>query len=410
MLQDKSIFGENIRADFPIFRDGERLAYLDTAASSQKPECVIRCLTDFLSHSYANIHRGAYALSMKATELYEEARSIAAKFVNAEDASNIVFTKGATEGLNLITHALEDELRAGDYVLLTELEHHANLVPWQMLAKRKGIKLSFAKVDDNGSLDLGDTEEKIKTFKPKIVSCTYISNAFGSVYPISEIATLAHKAGALMVLDAAQAAAHIKLDVQKLGIDLAAFSGHKAYGPTGIGVLYGKAEVLDRMQPFLGGGDMIEKVTLDGFTYVAAPSRFEAGTPPIAEAVALGEALKYLMNLGLDKVENYEEELFNQAWQRLSKEKGLILYGPANAKKPQTSIISFNLEGVHPFDLATVMDDFNVQIRVGHHCAMPAMERFGLSATARLSLGIYSSMDDIEQLIKAINYAKKLFL
>lgn len=404
------MFGEDIRVDFPIFKGSERLAYLDTAASSQKPQCVIDCLCDFLSHSYANIHRGAYSLSMKATERYEEARSIVAKFINAEDADNIAFTKGATEGLNLITHALEDELKAGDYVLLSELEHHANLVPWQMLVKRKGIKLAFAKVDDNGSLDLNDMAEKIKTFKPKIVSCTYISNAFGSVYPIAEIASHAHKAGALMVLDAAQAAAHIKLDVQKLDIDLAAFSGHKAYGPTGIGVLYGKAEVLDRMQPFLGGGDMIEKVTLDGFTYIAAPGRFEAGTPPIAEAVALGEALNYLMNLGMDNIERYEEQLFNEAWQRLSKEDGLTLYGPANVKKPQTSIISFNLEGVHPFDLATVMDDFSVQIRVGHHCAMPAMERFGLSATARLSLGIYSSMQDIEQLIEAINYAKKLFL
>ena len=295
-------------------------------------------------------------------------------------------------------------------MLLSELEHHANLVPWQMLVKRKGIKLAFAKVDDAASLDLKDMAEKIKMLKPKVVSCTYISNAFGSVYPIAEIAALAHKAGALVVLDAAQAAAHIKLDVQKLDVDLAAFSGHKAYGPTGIGVLYGKAEVLDRMEPFLGGGDMIEKVTLDGFTYVSAPGRFEAGTPPIAEAVALGSALKYLMNLGMDKIESYEDGLFKEAWQRLSKEQGLTLYGPANANKPQTSIISFNLDGVHPFDLATVMDDFNVQIRVGHHCAMPAMERFGLSATARLSLGIYSSMQDIEQLIEAINYAKKIFL
>lgn len=412
MNKEVKAFGEKIRDDFPIFAAAnKRMAYLDTAASAQKPQVVIDKMAQYYAHEYANIHRGAYELSLKITEDYEGAREKVAAFLNAPSPDNIVFTHGATEGLNLIAHTLGERFTPADTVLLSVLEHHSNIVPWQLLSKRKGVKLEFVDVKDDASFDFDDLIKKLDTFKPKLLSITYISNAFGSVFPIADICKEAHKRGCLVLVDAAQAVAHLKIDVQELNPDFLVFSGHKAYGPNGIGVLYGKSELLQELPPFFGGGDMIEKVTLETSTYADPPYRFEAGTPAIVEAIGLGCSLEYLETLGVQAISTYEENLFMQSVDLLKKEDGVILYGPAatgDVKPSQASIISFNLKGVHPFDFATAADYLNVQLRVGHHCAMPAMKRFGISATARISLAVYSDLADIEQLLEAIRYAKKI--
>ena len=410
---DRLVPGEQIRNRFPIFQNkgGERpLAYLDTAASSQKPDVVIDRLVRYYSCEHANIHRGAYRLSADATIEYEAARKAVAEFVNAPSVESIVFTRGATESVNLVSRGLEKLFHPGDVLLLTIVEHHSNIVPWQLLAARRGLSIEFVNAREDASLDFDDFRRKLNRFNPKLFAVTHVSNAFGSVMPIGELSDLAHQHGAKVLVDAAQSAAHMKIDLQSIAPDFLVFSGHKMYGPTGIGVLYANPEMLEYMDPFLGGGDMIETVTIEGSTWAAAPQKFEAGTPPIAEAVGLASAIRFIADIGLGRIAEYEHSLFGEAWELLKAEEGVVLYGPANSGKEQASIISFNVEGIHAHDLSTVADDFNVQFRSGHHCAMPAMKRFGLQSTARASFGVYSTIDDVKQLCQAIRFARKLFL
>ena len=403
--------GADIRSQFPIFSSdgGARpLAYLDTAASSQKPAVVIDRLSRYLASEHSNIHRGVYRLSASATEKFESARQAAARFLNAAEANEIVFTRGATESINLAAHGCEKMFERGDTILLTLIEHHSNIVPWQLLAERRGLSVVFADLHDDASLDLDDLRAKLERYRPRLLAITHVSNAFGTVMPIEEICALAHRYGTKVLVDAAQSAPHYPLDVRRLDADLLVFSGHKVYGPTGIGVLYGKAELLEQMQPFMGGGDMIEEVTTSGTTFAKPPQRFEAGTPPIAEAIALESALDFVEQVGRENLVAHEHALFEAAWEMLRKE-GVTLYGPALNGGPQASIIAFTVPNVHPHDLGTVADDFNVQLRTGHHCAMPALNRLGLKATARVSFGMYSTLQDVEQLCEAIRYARKLF-
>lgn len=405
--------GVPIRAEFPIFAAGAKarpLAYLDTAASAQKPHGVIDRMSRYLSTQHANIHRGAYTLSAEATRMYDEARLCVARFIGAKDAREVIFTRGTTESINLVAHAYEKFLSAGDVVLLTVLEHHSNIVPWQLLAQRKQVRLEFVGITAQGEIDRADYENKVKTLRPKLVAMTHVSNALGTIVPIEEFALIAREAGAKVLVDAAQSAPHSVLNVTKLGIDFLAFSGHKLYGPTGIGVLFGRYSILEAMDPFMGGGDMIRSVAEQGSTWAEPPSKFEAGTPAIAEAIALGTAIEFIKAVGLEPIHHHEQKLFEFGLEKLRAESGVSVYGPAVHSKPQASILSFNVNGVHAHDLSTVADEFNVQIRAGHHCAMPLLKRLGIQSSARASLGMYSCRDDFEQLIEAIRRAKKLFL
>ena len=402
--------GANIRAEFPIFaaRAGERpLAYLDTAASSQKPEPVLQALDDFMRSGYANIHRGTYDLSTTATAEYEAAREKIAKFIGAASSQNIVFTRGTTEAINLVASSFAKYFKPGDSILITTLEHHSNIVPWQILSERLGVELHFVQITAEAQINMDDFYEKLSRVRPRLVASSFVSNAFGTVSPVKEIIAAAHEAGAKVLLDAAQAVPHQKVDVTELDVDFLAFSGHKMYGPTGIGALYAKTDLLDFMDPYQGGGDMIETVSIHGTTYADGPQKFEAGTPAIAEAIALGATIDFIESVGIEKIATYEAELFTKAFEMLSKEEGVTCYGPATIGAPQAAAIAFNVEGAHSHDIATFADQFNVQIRAGHHCAMPALEALGLSATARMSLGMYSTEADIEQLLEAIRFTRK---
>ncbi|MBN8549980.1 MAG: SufS family cysteine desulfurase [Deltaproteobacteria bacterium] len=403
--------GAEARKEFPIFSRHwqRRLSYLDTAASSQKPSCVIDRLTCFYSEEHSNIHRGAYSLSAEATLRYEEARNAIAKLLSARDARSIVFTRGTTEGINLVAHSYEKFLKQGDSILLTLLEHHSNIVPWQLLAARKGLQIVFAEVTDAGELRLDDLEKKITQYRPKLIACTQLSNALGTLVPVEHIIACGHAVGAKVLVDAAQSIAHSSIDVGAMDADFLVFSGHKLYGPTGIGVLYAKPELLEAMDPFLGGGDMIREVTTSGSTWADIPSKFEAGTPPIAEAVALGTAVEFIRSIGLDSIKAYEAALFQKAFDLLSREPGVTLYGPITKQGAQASILSFNVKNTHAHDLSTVADTFNVQLRAGHHCAMPLLQRLGIGSSARISLGVYSTEDDFPPLLEAIRHARDLF-
>lgn len=403
--------GAEARREFPIFlRDWKgRLCYLDTAASSQKPRCVINRVSCFYADEHSNVHRGAYALSAQATERYEEARAIVASFIRAKRPEEVVFTRGTTESINLVAHGCEHMLREGDSILLTVLEHHSNIVPWQLLAERKKLKILFADVTDDGALNMDDMRHKIAQHRPTIVACTQLSNALGTVVPIKEVIAHAHQFGAKVLVDAAQSVVHAALDVADLDADFAAFSGHKIYGPTGIGVLYAKHEHLESMQPFMGGGDMIREVTTSGSTWAPPPAKFEAGTPPIAQALGLGTAIEFVASMGAERIRAHERSVFEAAFEMLSREAGVTVYGPATRGGPQESIVSFNVAGVHSHDLATIADSFNVQIRAGHHCAMPLLSRLGIGSSARVSFGVYSTLEDLPPLIEAVRYARKLF-
>ncbi len=400
---------ERVRADFPILATqshGKPLVFLDSAASAQKPRAVIEAETRVYAESYANVHRGVYELSMKATDAYEGARGSVQRFLNAASTKEIVFVRGTTEAINLVAGSYgRQHVRAGDEVLITGLEHHSNIVPWQLLCEATGARLRVVPITDSGEVPLDELERLISP-RTRIVSVAHISNALGTLLPVKEIVRIAHARGVPALLDGAQSAPRVPIDVRDLDCDFFAFSGHKAYGPSGIGVLYAKAEHLAAMPPWQGGGDMILSVSFEKTTYNEIPYKFEAGTPNIAGAIGLGAALDYLAGLGLERVAAHEDDLLRHGTELLSAIPGLRLVGTARQK---AGVLSFVLDGVHPHDLGTVLDYEGIAIRTGHHCAQPVMERFGLPATSRASLGVYNTRADLDALAAGIRKAQELF-
>ena len=395
--------------DFPILArpvHGRRLAYLDNGATTQKPNAVIEAEARFYRESNANIHRGVHWLSQHATELYDDARATVQRFIGAARADEIVFTRGTTEAINLVANTWgRKQLTAGDEILITTLEHHSNIVPWQMLCEQTGAVLKVAPVNEIGEVELAGFDALLSP-RTRLVAITHISNALGSINPVAEMVAHAHAVGAVVLVDGAQAVAHQAVDVQALGCDFYAFSGHKLYGPTGIGVLYGRAELLAAMPPWQGGGDMIRTVSFERSTYAEAPQRFEAGTPNIAGAVALAAAIDYVQALGMKRIVAHEHALLEHATAALRAIPGLRMVGTAANK---AGILSFMIEHIHPHDLGTILDSEGVAIRAGHHCAMPLMTRFGIPGTARASLAIYNDETDIAALVTAIEKAQALF-
>jgi cysteine desulfurase/selenocysteine lyase len=395
-----------LRRDFPIFANNPGLVFLDSAASSQKPNVVIDGVSNYYRTDYANVHRGVYRLSAKSTELYEQARARVAKFLNAKHESEIVFVRGATEGINLVAYSWGGTfLKEGDEVLLTELEHHANIVPWQILRDRIGFKIVAAPIDATGGLDLAALE-KLITPRTKLVGVTQLANATGAMVPVEAIARLAHAKGAKILVDGCQAAPRLPVDVQALDCDFYVFSGHKIYGPTGIGVLYAKKAILDAMPPFQGGGDMILNVTFEKTLFQDPPSRFEAGTPDISGAIGLAIALDYVDAVGRDAILAHEEALTGYGVDRIAGLPGVRLVG---AGQRRLGILSVEAEGIHPHDLATLLDAHQVAVRAGHHCAQPLMDKLGLGATTRASFGVYNDERDIDAFAAAIKAAQKTF-
>ena len=402
---------KRIREDFPILHrqvHGKPLVYLDNAATTQKPRQVIDALVGYYTRYNANIHRGIHALSEEATAAYEDVRARVARFIGAPSPRSIVFTRNATEALNLVAHAWgRAHLARGDEILLTEMEHHSNLVPWQLVAKATGAALSFVGITDDGYLRL-DEFERTCTRKTKLVAVTHMSNVLGTVNPIERIISQAHQQGAVVVIDAAQSVPQRRLNVQRLGCDFLAFSAHKMLGPTGVGVLYAKEELLESMEPFLGGGEMIADVWLTHATWNEIPWKYEAGTPNIADVIAFGEALDYLDGLGLERIQAHEQELLAYALTRLGSLDDVVLYGPAKLQD-RGGVVAFNLNGLHPHDVGTVLDHEGVAIRAGHHCAKPLMRRLGVAATARASFYIYNTLEEVDRLVEAIHTAKAFF-
>lgn len=396
----------HLKADFPVLDNG--VHFLDSGASSQKPIPVLEAMDHFAKTSYANVHRGAYKLSVAATEAYEAARNRVATFLNAATADEVIFTRGATTALNTVAFGWGlENLSAGDRILATEMEHHANLVPWQMVAKRTGAVLDHVAITDDGRLDMDDYAKKIGP-KVKVVAITGMSNVLGTIPDMSTITAKAHEHGARVVVDAAQLVPHSTVDVQTLGADFVAFSGHKMLGPTGIGVLWGKMEALEETEPFEGGGEMISDVTLHESTWATIPHRFEAGTPPIIEAVGLHAAIDYLESIGMDNVFKHDTELTAIALERLGDLPGLSIQGPTDLKD-RGGVVSMTMDGVHAHDLATILDEQGVAVRAGHHCAKPLMRRLGVAATARASFYVYNEEADIDALVKGLRRAGELF-
>jgi cysteine desulfurase/selenocysteine lyase len=400
---------ERLRRDFPILtqRIHDRpLVYLDNAASVQKPTPVLEAIRTVYETTYANVHRGVHTLSQRATAAFEEARGKIARFLNARSADEIVFVRGATEAINLVASSLGHRyLAAGDEVVISAMEHHANIVPWQMLRDAKGIVLRVAPIDDDGAL-MFDAYRALLGPRTKLVAMTHVSNALGTVNPVAEIVREAHRVGALVLIDGCQAVPHYPVDVQRLGADFYALSSHKLYGPTSVGVLWGRSEVLAEMPPYQGGGEMIASVTFEKTTFKPPPFRFEAGTPPIAEAIGLGAAVDYLTNIGLAAVHAHEERLLAYATRRLHEIDGLRIIGTA---KDKAAIVSFIMTGVHPHDIGTIVDQFGVAIRAGHHCAQPVMDRFGVPATARASFALYNTLAEVDALIDALREVRTFF-
>jgi cysteine desulfurase/selenocysteine lyase len=400
-----------IRNDFPILQrqtsDGVPLIYLDSTATSQKPLSVIEAMDKYYRHSNANIHRGVHTLAEEATYMYEEARVKIAKFINAPSAHQIIYTRNTTESINLVAYTwARANLKAGDLVILTEMEHHSNLVPWHMLQAERGVELEFIPVTENGLLDL-DAYRTLLSRRPKLVSFTHMSNVLGTINPAAEIIRLAHEAGAITLVDGAQSVPHLKVDVQALDADFLAFSAHKMCGPTGIGALYGKMELLEAMPPFLGGGDMIKEVKLRSFRPNTLPHKFEAGTPAIAEAVGFGAAVDYLSALGMEAIAAHEHEITEYALERLEEVPGVKVFGPSANKKG--GVAAFTLEGVHPHDVAQILDRDGIAVRAGHHCAQPLHEKFGIPATSRASFYLYNTKDEVDSLVNGIYKVKELF-
>jgi cysteine desulfurase/selenocysteine lyase len=400
-----------IRNQFPIFqretKPGTRLVYLDSTASSQKPLAVIEAMDTYYRRSNANIHRGVHTLAEEATAMYEQARVKIARFINAPSAHQIIYTRNTTEAINLVAYSwARANLKSGDLVILTEMEHHSNLVPWQILQGERGIELDFIPVTENGLLDL-EAYQTLLARGPKLVSFTHMSNVLGTINPVAEMIRLAHAAGAVTLVDAAQSVPHLKVDVQALDADFLAFSAHKMCGPTGIGALYGKMELLEAMPPFLGGGDMIKEVKLRSFRANALPYKFEAGTPAIAEAVGFGAAVDYLSSLGMDAIAAHEHEITEYALERLEEVPGVRLFGPEAQHKG--GVAAFSLDGVHPHDVAQILDQDGIAIRAGHHCAQPLHEKFGLPATSRASFYLYNTKEEVDLLVNGIYKVKELF-
>lgn len=400
---------ETVRADFPILADtvyGKPLTFLDSAASAQKPKVVIDTVAELYSHGYANIHRGMYKLSQEATEAYEQTRFLVREFINAASHKECLFVRNATEGINLVAQSYgRTFLTKGDEIILTTLEHHSNIVPWQLLAEEKGLSLKIVPISDEGEVDMA-AFKGLLSGKTKMVAVAHISNAIGTVLPVKEIISLAHKAGAKVLLDGCQAAPHIKIDVQDLDVDFYVFSGHKVYGPTGVGVLYGKEELLNAMPPWQGGGDMIDLVTFEKTTYNVLPHKFEAGTPNIAGVIGFGAALKYVKSIGHQAIAAHEHDLLEYANESLRGINQLRLIGTA---KEKISIISLNLDDIHPHDVGTILDQEGIAVRTGHHCAQPLMERFGVSATVRASFGIYNNREDVDRLVAGLKKTLDIF-
>ncbi|MEI9985530.1 MAG: cysteine desulfurase [Aliidongia sp.] len=395
-----------IKEDFPIFRNNPGVVFLDTAASAQKPQEVIDAVSNFYAHDYANVHRGVYALSQRATDHYEAARLTAQRFLNARQSREIVFVRGATEGINLVAQSWGPwALKAGDEIIVTEFEHHSNIVPWQMLRDRLGIVLKVAPMDATGGLDLPAFEALLGP-KTRLVAITHVANGNGAVMPIEAVIRSAHARGALVLVDGCQAAPRMPVDVQALDCDFYVFSGHKTYGPSGIGVLYGKAEHLEDMPPWQGGGDMILQVTFEHTIYQETPHKFEAGTPDITGTHGLAVALDYMERLGRDNILAHEERLTEYGARRLAELPGVRLLGAGNRR---LAVLSFEVEGVHAHDLATILDRHQVAIRAGHHCAQPLMDRLGVAATARASFGVYNDEADVDALVAAVKAAQELF-
>jgi cysteine desulfurase/selenocysteine lyase len=398
----------DVRPDFPILqpsRDGRRLVYLDSAATSQKPHQVIEAIAEYYRTLNANVHRGAYDLAVRATEAYEAVRAEVAGFVGAPDPAGVVFVRGTTEAINLVASSLgRVRVRAGDTIVVTAMEHHSNLIPWQLLAEARDARLVMVELTDDGRIDLAGFRRALER-QPRIVAFAHVSNVLGTVNPVGELTRLAHDAGAVVVVDGAQAVPHVAVDVSALDCDLYAFSGHKMLGPMGIGVLVGKPALLDAMPPYHGGGEMIRTVQDTTATYAPLPHKFEAGTPNVEGAIGLGAAVRYLQDLGMDQVAAHEQALTRYALERLGAVEGLKVYGPAE----RAGVVSFTLADIHPHDLATIVDSEGVAIRAGHHCAQPLMRRLDVAATARATFYVYNTRDDVDALVAALEKARALF-
>lgn len=395
---------DDIRAQFPILSrevNGHPLAYLDNAASAQKPLAVMNAMTEQMSGSYANVHRGLHTMANETTEAFEAARSKVANFLNAPSSNNIVFTRGATEALNLCAYGLSHMIEPGDEIVISQMEHHSNVVPWHFLRERHGAVLKFIPVEDDGTLDMSALRQTIGK-KTKIVSIVHMSNVLGTINDIAEITRWAKAAGAVMISDGTQAAIHLDVDVQALGVDLYAMTGHKLYGPTAIGALYGTSDILERMQPFNGGGEMIEDVYMDRITYAEPPAKFEAGTPPILEAIGLGAAIDWYSQYDMADVHQHEMACYHAARDGLRDLNSVRIFGETLNKGP---VLSFNLQGAHAHDVAQILDKYGVAVRAGQHCTQPLMERFDVHSTVRASFGIYNTLDEAERFVTAVKKA-----
>ena len=401
----------DVRADFPVLRrefNGHRVAYIDSAATAQKPKCVLDAMDRFLNEANASVHRGVYDLGREATELFEGARVRIAQFVGG-DAETTIFTHNATEAINLVAYAwARDNLGPGDEVLITRMEHHSNVVPWQLVCQDTGASLRYLDVSDEGTLSLDELDSVLASGRVKLVGVVHVSNVLGTINPVAEIAARARAAGAVVVVDGTQAVPQMPVDVSEVGADFYAWTGHKALGPTGVGVLHGRRELLLGMRPFIAGGHMISRVDDEMSTWAELPHKFEAGTSAIAEAIGLGAAIDYLSGLGMETVRTHERELTAYALERLPEVPGLTVYGPPDAER-RGGVVSFSMEGIHPHDIAEVCDRYAVCIRAGHHCAQPLMRRLGVAATGRASFHVYNAPEDIDRLIDALHEARRVF-
>ena len=405
MIKTQTNKEADIKSDFPIFKNND-IIYLDSAASAQKPNLVINSINDVYSNYYANINRGVYTLSQIATDKYEDARKVVKEFINAESSKEIIFVRGATEAINLVASSVSEiKLKKNDEIILSRLEHHSNIVPWQISAKKYGAKIKIAESDENGNVSYEAVMKEVSP-KTKFICITHISNALGTILPVKEICTEAKSRGIYTLIDGCQAAPLLGIDVQDLGCDFYVFSGHKTYGPTGIGVLYGRKEILSETPPYQGGGDMIDRVTFEHTTYAVIPSKFEAGTPNIAGAIGLGEALKWMKKIGMKNIHKHSQKVISEGLNILGNIKGIRIIGEPNNRG---GVISFLYKNIHPHDMGTLLNSYNIAVRTGHHCAQPTMDRYKISSTVRASIGYYNTKSDFEALAEGILKVSKVF-